>query len=364
MVRDRRVTDNPLAHLPRMNVKTDRRHDRRALSVDELRRLLQAAETGPNRQGRKKNGQPSWHMSGLQRAALYHLAMETGLRSSELRSLTKASFDFDSDPPTVTVEAAYSKRKRRDVMPLRRETADVLRPFLATLTPATPVFKMPSKHHVAGLLLKPDLEAARQQWLIESSDDAERNQRDKSDYLAYVDHAGRYADFHALRHSFITQLGRTGTHFKTQQDLARHSTPVLTARYTHGFRGDEVAAINELPNLAPTTRKNQRATGTDGRDCLASCLASEGGLDEISMDSGRPHRPVSENDVSIGSTKANVLESRDNHTCGGVAERLNAPVLKTGRGFVPLVGSNPTPTASFRGETRFPRVFSRFLAGV
>ena len=30
---------------------------------------------------------------------------------------------------------------------------------------------------------------------------------------------------------------------------------------------------------------------------------------------------------------------------GGMAERFNAPVLKTGVGLVPTVGSNPTPSA-------------------
>jgi hypothetical protein len=30
---------------------------------------------------------------------------------------------------------------------------------------------------------------------------------------------------------------------------------------------------------------------------------------------------------------------------GGMAERLIAPVLKTGVGLVPIVGSNPTPSA-------------------
>ncbi len=34
----------------------------------------------------------------------------------------------------------------------------------------------------------------------------------------------------------------------------------------------------------------------------------------------------------------------DTINTGGVAEWLKAPVLKTGRGLVPLVGSNPTPT--------------------
>ena len=33
-------------------------------------------------------------------------------------------------------------------------------------------------------------------------------------------------------------------------------------------------------------------------------------------------------------------------TSGGVAERLKAPVLKTGNGVSSFVGSNPTPTAS------------------
>jgi hypothetical protein len=32
--------------------------------------------------------------------------------------------------------------------------------------------------------------------------------------------------------------------------------------------------------------------------------------------------------------------------CGRVAEWFKAPVLKTGRGFCSLVGSNPTPSAS------------------
>ena len=36
MVRDGRTMENPLEHLQGVNVRTDRRHDRRALSADEL----------------------------------------------------------------------------------------------------------------------------------------------------------------------------------------------------------------------------------------------------------------------------------------------------------------------------------------
>ena len=46
----------------------------------------------------------------------------------------------------------------------------------------------------------------------------------------------------------------------------------------------------------------------------------------------------------LGQLKPSDVKSNCYDAPGGVAERLNAPVLKTGRGLVPLVGSNPTPT--------------------
>ena len=45
---------------------------------------------------------------------------------------------------------------------------------------------------------------------------------------------GRYADFHANRHTFITNLGRAGVPPKTTQELARHSDIRLTMNvYSH-----------------------------------------------------------------------------------------------------------------------------------
>ncbi len=49
----------------------------------------------------------------------------------------------------------------------------------------------------------------------------------------------------------------------------------------------------------------------------------------------------------LGQLKSSDVKSNCYDAPGGVAERLNAPVLKTGRGLVPLVGSNPTPTVEF-----------------
>ena len=40
LVNDRRMADNPLAHLAGGDVNQDRRHDRRKLSLEDLERVL------------------------------------------------------------------------------------------------------------------------------------------------------------------------------------------------------------------------------------------------------------------------------------------------------------------------------------
>ncbi len=55
-VKDRRATESPVAHLSGLNVRTDRRHDRRAFTVEELCRLLEAAFNGPERLGYERTG--------------------------------------------------------------------------------------------------------------------------------------------------------------------------------------------------------------------------------------------------------------------------------------------------------------------
>src|SRR6516225_9217817 len=97
---------------------------------------------------------PQWPerygMAGEERAMLYWLAVETGLRAGELRSLTRSSFDLKANPPTVTVEAGYSNRRRQDTLPLRPEIANALATFLGTKTPAQ-AFRIPvDRHKSAG----------------------------------------------------------------------------------------------------------------------------------------------------------------------------------------------------------------------
>ena len=80
-----------------------------------------------------------------------------------------------------------------------------------------------------------------------------------------------YADFHALRHSYISLLAAGGVHPKIAQSLARHSDIKLTMnRYTHTVISDEAEALEVLPDFPSAFDGNDesghqelKATGTD-----------------------------------------------------------------------------------------------------
>jgi integrase len=218
LLKDQRIISDPIAFLSMLNVSTDRRHDRRPFSEAELQALLHAAKTGSTR----------LKMPGECRAMLYATAAYTGLRASELASLTRESFHLDGQPPTVTVQAAYSKHRRQDVLPLHPSLVAMLRPWLATKALREPVWPGNwAKLKYAGRMLKRDLKTAG---------------------IPYVDENGLYADFHALRHTFITNMVKAGVNPKTAQSLARHSSIDLTMNvYTSLTVNDQASALESLP---------------------------------------------------------------------------------------------------------------------
>lgn len=246
LVRDRRTLVDPLAHLSKLNVRTDRRHDRRALSPEEVGRLLDAARNGKRVEG----------ISGPDRAMMYALAGWTGFRKGEIGSLTLRSLDLGGEPPTATVAASFSKRRRTDTQVLHPELVRQLRAWLATkpdLTSDEPLLPVSGRapggtDRKTHKMMQHDLAAARKKWVDEATTETERIGREKSDFLTYCDHAGLYADFHSCRHLFITNLERAGIRPKMAQSLARHSDIRLTLGvYTHVELHDQTAAIGSLP---------------------------------------------------------------------------------------------------------------------
>ncbi|HUV64350.1 MAG TPA: site-specific integrase [Sedimentisphaerales bacterium] len=260
MVVNRRASSSPIAHLKRLNVKLDPRHPRRALEVDEIRRLLEVTAAGPTRFG----------MDGYERCLLYRLAAETGLRANEIRSLTVRSFDLKG--LTVTVQAGYSKRRRQDSLPLSPELAELLKEFFTSRLPSVKAFggRLLQLTGRTGELLEADLADAG---------------------IPYVDEAGRYADFHSLRHTTGSLLAASGVHPKEAQELMRHSDVNLTlSLYTHTTRGRLAEAAGKMPDLgAPSSQQQARATGTDGNPVAddgnsAFCLAKQGGKHRTPVD--------------------------------------------------------------------------------
>src|SRR5262249_28678826 len=156
-------------------------------------------------------------LTGPDREMLYLVSVYTGLRASELASLTPAAFALDTAPATLTVGAAYAKHRREDVVPLHSELVGRLRPWLAGKCPGRPVWPGKwARDKQAGVMLKTDLATARAAWLAEAGP-ADRERREQSPFLAYRDADGRVADFHALRHTFITRLVKSGVRPKEAQ---------------------------------------------------------------------------------------------------------------------------------------------------
>ncbi len=270
LVKDGRTDANPLAHLSPLNADPDEHLERRILPPDEFAAFLEAARAG----GTVRS------LCGLDRATLYIVAAYTGFRASELASLTPESFDLNADPRTVTVEASYSKRRRRDTQPLRSDLATLLRDWLAAKPAGERLWPGGWWRHAAKMVRK-DLAAAS----------AAMKQADpESAGIPFRDEAGCVFDFHALRHQFISSLAAAGIHPKLAQTLARHSTITLTLdRYTHVALFDQSAALDKLPawpipRPGRPERERLQATGTEnlvagmvaGPDCISTHSAASG----------------------------------------------------------------------------------------
>lgn len=68
-------------------------------------------------------------------------------------------------------------------------------------------------------MLRADLRSARAAWISEVVSVAEKSEREEGDFLAYQDLSGEIADFHALRHTFISNIVAGGVSAKTAQQL-------------------------------------------------------------------------------------------------------------------------------------------------
>jgi site-specific recombinase XerC len=72
-------------------------------------------------------------------------------------------------------------------------------------------------------------------------------------------------DFHALRVSYVSHLVSSGASVKTCQELARHSTPILTIGvYSKALGRDIADAIDALPDICPSKERYPAGLSQNG----------------------------------------------------------------------------------------------------
>ncbi len=344
LVRTKRLTEDPTVELKMLNVRADLRHERRALSAEEFIRLLEAAE----------QGFPEVGLTGIDRAAMYLLAASTGYRRGEIGSLKLRAFNFETTPATVTVQAAYSKRRRCDTQVLSSEVADYLGIWLKSKSPRPEELLFPVSAAAGGIdrrtseMIQRDLAAARSKWLDEAQSADERAQREESDVLVYRDREGRYADFHAMRHTFITNLGRAGVTPKTAQKLARHCDIRLTMNvYSHTDLSEETEAINRLPRMLRSG---------DGRAALP--LSPKEGINQPCpqhLGSAHETQPDTNGQLgALGKSGASFQKDRGLLTQDVVQTEVDAPSHNASQENCSTPGGARTPNPWFRRPVLYP----------
>lgn len=205
--------------LPGFEPDNNRKHARRAIAPDDLARILEATRSGPEAEG----------LSGEDRYFLYLVAFATGFRVSELASLKPGDFAIDADVPTIRLAGRNAKnRKTTLAQPLPPGVAHQLAGFLPGKAKAELLWPGKWFEHAARML-RVDLAAANVPYFTEGVNGKE------------------FADFHALRHSFLSALAAANVGPKVLQDLARHSTARLTLeKYTHTDQEQLAGAVGRL----------------------------------------------------------------------------------------------------------------------
>lgn len=238
-----RIGTDPLSRLRRADEHADRRRQPRALTPEELGRLLDAARRRPleealrfNRGWRKS--QPGARLRpetiaklevlGRERALTYKALVLTGLRLGELAALRVCDAVLEGPNPHLILEAKHEKNRHGSRIPLRPDLRDELAAWVAErgLARTAPLFRITES---ALKVFDRDLRFAG---------------------ITKRDERGRTVCIHSLRHTFATLLSRGGVAPRVAQAAMRHSDVRLTMQvYTDPQLLDVAGALGVLPEL-------------------------------------------------------------------------------------------------------------------
>jgi integrase len=328
-----RLVSNPFARLAKANEDADCRRRRRALSDGELQRLIDATMRRPLAEwGRKPvklerteevaKKRSHWTYAnvtpdniaeyeaagrsrladkpdriaqleavGRLRALTYKTLVLTGLRVSELCSLTVGQVDLTGPEPYATLKPADEKARRGAEILLRGDLADDLGrhlgerlreaqraagrehlPLPMQLPAAAPLLDISSD---AIRVLELDLIAAGLAHRVCS-----KNRKGKPCWkIDKRDERGRTFDMHAFRTTFNSLLAAAGVPLMTRRILMRHAAEGVTdEHYADVKLIDLRGALNRLPPL-PVSEKQptamRQAVGAPAPVCRAVCSTDD-----------------------------------------------------------------------------------------
>lgn len=167
----------------------------------------------------------------MDRHALYLAALSTGFRRGELAELTPERFLLDNLPPIIILAEDESKNRKGAAQPIPAGVVPALRDYLRGRPTGLPVW--PGRWREDAIdMLRYDLRDAGIPYRIDGPD------------------GPLYADFHALRHTYIASLKRAGVSLSAAMRLARHGDPRLTAVvYGREDLGELGAAVDLVAGL-------------------------------------------------------------------------------------------------------------------
>ena len=197
------------------------------------------------------------------RRLLYEVALCTGLRAGELRSLT--SDDLDAEGRGLVLHAEWTKARKPGFQPLPATLVGRLQAFIKAGTAA-------ALYRAAARRKGSTTQVPENPLLYVGSHAARDLQADLAAAGISKNAPGGKLDFHSLRTAFISRVIESGASIKEAMSLARHSSPNLTLNVYGRAREGRLAEIAEHVGAGILTDETDsespkaaqlRATGTE-----------------------------------------------------------------------------------------------------
>ena len=235
---------NPFGRVPKARELADRRHERRALSQEEIVKLLKAAEERPAAEINSKRFKAAKdattmkvhdfqiqkaELLGLERKLFYATMIYTGLRKSEIASITLGQVFLNHEIPHIVLAAKDEKSRRGATLPLHPELVTPLKKWIE---------------------LKGNVDAREKLFDVPKALDKILNRDLEFAGIPKRDILNRVVDVHALRHTHGTLLAQKGVSPTVAKNSMRHSDVRMTMNvYTHLELSDIAEGIKRLPGF-------------------------------------------------------------------------------------------------------------------